>query len=445
MPTKIEFSPEITKEIIELYLMGMPITDLMDKFNVSRDPIKRTLRENGISIRERGGKSKLVNHFSFDNLSPNSLYWMGYIAGDGVITKPNKGGSLSVSITSKDVEHVHKFREFMQSTHAITYIPEKNSAKIQIGSDRLASALASVGITPRKSKTLCISNKLVLDSPDFLRGVMDSDGSIFVKDNLRCYINITTASEKFAYQLKEAILSTTGAETRVVYHEPKDVFYVRTDRHRDAVAIIASLYYDGCTSLNRKQKIVDQVLGDQAKSRRGEVRVNNGQRLLIFDIDGSMTDGTVAYGNDLNRTRLFNVKDGYGTQILRENGWVLIGISGECDYAIVSRMNKLDIQFFSVNGDRLEFVRNIANRAGTTIDEIAFFGDDIIDIPIMAKSKYIGCPNDAEEFVRNFVANQKDGFIAPRNGGHGAFRDFADWLVGDKIISDLIKGALQIK
>jgi len=444
MPAKKEFSPESVKEIIDLYLMGMPITDLMDKFGVSRDPIKRTLKENGIGIRESGGKSKLVNHFSFDDFSPNSLYWMGYIAGDGVITKPNKGGSLSVSITSKDVEHVHKFREFLQSTHAITYIPEKNSAKIQIGSDKLANALISVGITPRKSKTLCILNKLVLDSPDFLRGVIDSDGSIFVKDNLRCYVSVTTASEKFAHQLKEAILSNIGAETQVIYHQPRDVFYVRTTRHKDAVAILASLYYDGCTSLNRKQKIVNRVLGDQAKSRRGEVHVEDGKKLLIFDIDGSMTDGTVAYGNDLNRTRSFNVKDGYGAQLLRENGWVLIGISGECDYAIVSRMNKLDIQFFSVNGNRLEFVNNIINRAGTTINEIAFFGDDILDIPIMAKAKYSGCPNDAEELVRDFVSNQKEGFVAPRNGGHGAFRDFANWLVGDKVISNLIKGALQI-
>ncbi len=154
-------------------------------------------------------------------------------------------------------------------------------------------------------------------------------------------------------------------------------------------------------------------------------------RLVLTDVDGVLTDTGVYYGANGEELKRFSIRDGMGMEILREHGIETAMITREDSPRVASRSRKLALPYYfpGIIDKRAELKR-VMEITGCAIDELAYIGDDVNDLEIMtdiAPHGLIGCPADAMPAIASIVH-----YRASVGGGHGAFRDFAEWILGKR-------------
>jgi hypothetical protein len=170
------------------------------------------------SIR-RGGPEFTLDEGFFDELTPDALYWIGFLGGDGCVS----GKRISLRLASVDHGHIEKFRAALGSSTTVKtgitkpnyigtkLVGPKGYSYIHIRSKKLADSLAAYGITPRKSRTLRLSDDIA-QSKDVYRGLLDADGHIAVRHTKACAPG-TLACTKYGYKARTDVrLSLLGSE-----------------------------------------------------------------------------------------------------------------------------------------------------------------------------------------------------------------------------------------
>jgi 3-deoxy-D-manno-octulosonate 8-phosphate phosphatase (KDO 8-P phosphatase) len=148
-------------------------------------------------------------------------------------------------------------------------------------------------------------------------------------------------------------------------------------------------------------------------------------QLVIFDVDGVLTDGRLYLGNDGNEYKAFHIRDGHGIKMLLEAGVEVAIISGRRAASVERRMTDLGIRhaYLGVQ-DKLAAFDSLLVRLGLTAEQVAFVGDDLIDLPVMARVGLAIAVRDADPFVRQHAHWQ-----TPSRGGRGAARDVCELLL----------------
>lgn len=148
-------------------------------------------------------------------------------------------------------------------------------------------------------------------------------------------------------------------------------------------------------------------------------------QILVMDVDGTLTDGSINLGEDGELYKRFNVKDGYGiAQILPEKEILPVIITGRSSNILKIRCKELNIDYLYQEVDnKLKVLNEILESMGLTYKNVAYIGDDLNDLECMEKAALTACPNDAIEYLKNIVD-----YIAGSGGGQGAVREFIDWL-----------------
>jgi 3-deoxy-D-manno-octulosonate 8-phosphate phosphatase (KDO 8-P phosphatase) len=153
-----------------------------------------------------------------------------------------------------------------------------------------------------------------------------------------------------------------------------------------------------------------------------------GLRLVISDVDGVLTDGGVYYSENGEELKRFSVRDGMGVERLRNHGIETALLTREPSGIVARRAEKLRIRLVYLGvPDKKVFLARILDDAQVTLDEIAYIGDDVNDMGVMetiATRGLIGAPADARPEI--FAMAHHRAAVA---GGHGAFREFAEWLL----------------
>jgi hypothetical protein len=176
---------EQEQEIIKLIEINSQ-KELANKFQISQSTINKIIQRNGIKSpkKSRLNMSKLsidINYFKeIDN--KNKAYWLGYICGDGNINKKNN----KVTITSKDLEIIERFKIDINSGHKInenSYIDSRtnrryNSFSIQITNELFTNNIINKGVTNNKTNFLIFPNIDNSYYPYFIAGLFDSDGCV---------------------------------------------------------------------------------------------------------------------------------------------------------------------------------------------------------------------------------------------------------------------------
>lgn len=148
-------------------------------------------------------------------------------------------------------------------------------------------------------------------------------------------------------------------------------------------------------------------------------------RAIITDVDGVLTDGGIIYDNQLNELKRFNAKDGMIVRPLQELGFIVGAITGRESEVVRRRLNELKFDFhFHGIGKKIEKYEAIKVRFGLQDQEIAYIGDDVNDLPIIAQCGLSACPADAVTWVQERVK-----VVLPTKGGQAAFRAFAELIV----------------
>jgi 3-deoxy-D-manno-octulosonate 8-phosphate phosphatase (KDO 8-P phosphatase) len=149
-------------------------------------------------------------------------------------------------------------------------------------------------------------------------------------------------------------------------------------------------------------------------------------RLVLLDVDGVLTDGRLYYGADGEALKAFDVKDGHGVVLLRDQ--VDFGvISGRPGKASETRLRELRFKHLVFGErDKLEGYAKLAH-LGVPDDEVAYMGDDVNDVPLLRKVGLAACPADARPEARA-VAH----LVASARGGRGAVRELCDLILAAK-------------
>ena len=147
-------------------------------------------------------------------------------------------------------------------------------------------------------------------------------------------------------------------------------------------------------------------------------------KLLISDVDGVLTDGAI-YKSSNDEFKKFNVTDGSGVVMARAAELKIALISGRYSKATEIRAKEMRIEdVYNGTLDKLEPYLELKQKYNVKDEEIAYIGDDIIDLPIMQK---VGVPiavNNAVDLVKAIAI-----FTTKKNGGDGAFREAIDWII----------------
>ena len=148
-------------------------------------------------------------------------------------------------------------------------------------------------------------------------------------------------------------------------------------------------------------------------------------KLVLLDVDGTLTDGGIYIGNNGEELKRFNVKDGYAIVNAQKLGIEFGIITGRKSELVEIRSNELKIKYlYQGISEKTVILEEIMQKTGLKKEEIAYMGDDLNDILIMKQSGLTGAPRDAADEVIQIVD-----FVSGKNGGSGAVREFVEYIL----------------
>jgi 3-deoxy-D-manno-octulosonate 8-phosphate phosphatase (KDO 8-P phosphatase) len=163
----------------------------------------------------------------------------------------------------------------------------------------------------------------------------------------------------------------------------------------------------------------------------------NDIKLLILDVDGVLTDGSIILDNEGNELKSFHVRDGHGIKMMIRAGIHVALITGRHSRVVERRARELGVtEIFQKCFDKRAAYKELAERYSLKDSEIAYVGDDIVDIPILKRSGLSVAVADAEDEVRAVAM-----MITKMRGGRGAVREVCDFILKAKgIWQDILDG-----
>ncbi len=159
-------------------------------------------------------------------------------------------------------------------------------------------------------------------------------------------------------------------------------------------------------------------------------------KLLILDVDGVMTDGSIILDNDGNELKIFNVRDGHGIKMLNKAGIKVAVITGRESRVVRRRADELGIKELHQGiFNKSSVYESILQKYSFKDEEVAFMGDDIVDIEILKRAGLPAVPYDAAEDVKQWAV-----FVSTKKGGRGAVREFTDLILKSSGLWDKVSG-----
>jgi 3-deoxy-D-manno-octulosonate 8-phosphate phosphatase (KDO 8-P phosphatase) len=163
-------------------------------------------------------------------------------------------------------------------------------------------------------------------------------------------------------------------------------------------------------------------------------------RLLLLDVDGVMTDGGIIYDGNGLETKVFNVKDGHGIKMLQRYGIDVGIITGRTSNVVDLRAKELGITLVYQGAlKKLESYIDVKRRTGFSDSQIAYVGDDVIDVPVMRRVIFAAAPADALAEARA-VAH----YVTTCPGGRGAVREVCDLLLKGRGLWDEVASRYEL-
>lgn len=151
-------------------------------------------------------------------------------------------------------------------------------------------------------------------------------------------------------------------------------------------------------------------------------------KLVITDIDGVWTDGGMYYTAEGDVMKKFSVRDGWGVAMLRQHGIETAIMTGENTEIVIQRARKLRVGLCYVGVEnKLKLAEQLCAELHLSLQDIAFIGDDINDLPLLRVVGFSAVPADAPDYIQKEV-----NYVTNRQGGRGAFREFVEKILSDR-------------
>ncbi len=163
-------------------------------------------------------------------------------------------------------------------------------------------------------------------------------------------------------------------------------------------------------------------------------------KILIFDVDGVLTDGSIYYTDQGIEIKRFDVKDGFGIRMLKKGDIDVALVTARSSAALRKRAQNLEIKrVYQGTENKVEAFNKILDETWLTPEETAYVGDDLIDLPLLARAGFSISVADAAPEVRERVD-----YVTEARGGHGAAREITELILKvqgkwDPLVSKYLK------
>ena len=148
-------------------------------------------------------------------------------------------------------------------------------------------------------------------------------------------------------------------------------------------------------------------------------------KLIVMDVDGTMTDSGIYYDIQGNELKRFSTRDAAGIFAARAAGIKTMVLTGRECPATTRRMNELSLDYvFQGVKDKYSFLKTFLEENNYNKDEVGYIGDDLNDIAPMKLCGFKGCPADSCHEVTEIAD-----YVSILNGGHGAIRDVVEHIL----------------
>ena len=162
-------------------------------------------------------------------------------------------------------------------------------------------------------------------------------------------------------------------------------------------------------------------------------------KMVIFDIDGVLTNGSLYFDNEGEEYKAFHSKDGHGLRMLLECGLHAAVITGRQSNVVAHRMKDLGVEMvFQGYRDKRPAFAELLQQSGLKAEQIAYMGDDVIDLPVMTQVGMAIAVQDSHAFVK-----QHADYITEKGGGQGAAREAIEYILqAQGLLEDKLKSYL---
>ena len=147
--------------------------------------------------------------------------------------------------------------------------------------------------------------------------------------------------------------------------------------------------------------------------------------LLVFDVDGCLTDGSIVCSNSEDEAKNFNVKDGFGILCWQALGKKCAIITGKSSKIVEDRAKLLKIEYvFQGVSDKAQVLEKLLNELNLEYSNVAAIGDDLNDLKQLKKAKWSFAPADALSYVKENVDT-----VLSLGGGKGCVREMIEMII----------------
>lgn len=170
---------------------------------------------------------------------------------------------------------------------------------------------------------------------------------------------------------------------------------------------------------NRNQPVMRSDEWQSALPRAKEVK------LLLLDVDGVLTDGTITYTHDGGESKGFNTQDGFGLRILQDAGVDVGLITARTSEAVTRRAQDLGMRYvYQGAGNKNKVYEEILVQSGLRPMQTAYMGDDWLDLQLLGRVGFAAAPANAVAELR-----QRVHYVTSRSGGGGAVREVCELIL----------------
>jgi 3-deoxy-D-manno-octulosonate 8-phosphate phosphatase (KDO 8-P phosphatase) len=168
-------------------------------------------------------------------------------------------------------------------------------------------------------------------------------------------------------------------------------------------------------------------------------------KLIVFDVDGVLTDGRLYIGSNGEEYKAFHTQDGMGISLARYAGIKTAIITGRSSESVSKRASELKIDFvYQGIHEKLEVLKEIVSELQINLDQVCYIGDDINDLPILRVVGFPAAPSNAVDLVKEQVQ-----FVSKLKGGEGAVREIIDSILRESydyttLLEDYLNGKARV-
>jgi N-acylneuraminate cytidylyltransferase len=211
-------------------------------------------------------------------------------------------------------------------------------------------------------------------------------------------------------------------ENGAIYSSTKAAFQESKNRVSGKIATFEMPDYSlSEIDSNTDWLVCETVLAENLKKQKTQQKID----YLVLDVDGVFTDGCVYYDSNGEMAKKFDMRDGMGLEILRQNGVEVVVVTSENSELVSKRMQKLQIQntFLGVK-DKYSFLQQFLTDKNSSFSAVAYVGDDVNDLANICSVGWSFAPNNATTIIKNNAD-----FVVSKDSANGAIREVCEIIM----------------